>query len=98
MIFFARPLRWLVGEEPRALVTRGLYRVSRNPMYLGVLTTIAGQAVVFASARIASYLFVVALTFHFVVVFIEEPHLRRLNGAAYRGLPRRVPRWIGRDR
>ena len=98
MIFFARPLRWLVGEEPRALVTRGLYRVSRNPMYLGVLTTIAGQAVVFASPRIASYLLMVAVTFHLVVVFIEEPHLRRVNGAAYEAYLRRVPRWLGRPR
>ena len=98
MIFFMRPLRWLVGEEPRALVTRGLYTVSRNPMYLAVLTTIAGQAIVFASAPIAVYLLVFAIAFHLVVVFIEEPHLRRVNGPAYEAYLARVPRWLGRGR
>ncbi|HEX5217327.1 MAG TPA: methyltransferase [Vicinamibacterales bacterium] len=98
MIFFMRRLRWLVGEEPRALVTHGLYTVSRNPMYLGVLTTIAGQAIVFASARIAIYLLIFALAFHLVVIFIEEPHLRRVNGASYDAYLARVPRWLGRPR
>jgi protein-S-isoprenylcysteine O-methyltransferase Ste14 len=98
MIFFMRPLRWLVGEEPRALVTRGLYTHSRNPMYLGVLTTIAGQAIVFASTRIAVYLAIFALAFHVVVVLIEEPHLRRVNGPSYDEYCRRVPRWLGRPR
>ena len=40
-------------DPPRHLVTSGLYRWSRNPMYVGVLLTILGWAVALRSIRIA---------------------------------------------
>jgi protein-S-isoprenylcysteine O-methyltransferase Ste14 len=95
-IFFTRPLRAVLGEEPGAVVTRGLYRHSRNPMYAGVLLVIAGQAIVRASMPVAWYGVAVFVAFHLVVVFGEEPHLRRTRGAAYEAYCRRVPRWLGR--
>src|SRR5436190_12804283 len=49
-IFFTRRLRSLLGEEPTSLVSDGLYRFSRNPMYVGVLMVIFGQAVLLASS------------------------------------------------
>src|SRR5690349_18574389 len=39
-------------EPPKQLVARGLYRLVRNPMYVGVLTLICGQALFFASIRL----------------------------------------------
>jgi protein-S-isoprenylcysteine O-methyltransferase Ste14 len=98
MIFFARPLRALIGEEPSRVVSDGLYRVSRNPMYLGVLTTVVGQAIVFRSGNIAVYAIVLGLCCHFVVVLLEEPHLRAVRGAPYDEYCRRVPRWLGRPK
>lgn len=95
MIFFAQPLRFLVGEEPAGLVQGGLYRYSRNPMYLGVLLLIFGQAVLFASQQLALYGAAVWLTFHAVVVLLEEPHLRAKQGSTYEDYRRRVPRWFG---
>jgi protein-S-isoprenylcysteine O-methyltransferase Ste14 len=97
-IFFTRPIRALVGEEPQQLVRGGLYRYSRNPMYLGVLLAIAGQAVVYRSPRIAVYFVIAGLFFHGVVVFLEEPHLARVRGPAYEDYRRRVPRWLGLPR
>src|ERR1039458_5631214 len=97
-IFFTRPARALIGEEPPRVVESGLYRYSRNPMYLGVLIAITGQAIVFRSSRIAIYLVVAALFFHCVVVFLEEPHLARVRGPAYNDYRRRVPRWLGLPR
>ena len=93
-IYFARPLRFLIGEEPGSLVTRGLYQRTRNPMYVGVLTTIAGQAIVFASARVAIYALVVSGLLNVVLLLLEEPHLRRQRGATYEKYCRRVPRWL----
>lgn len=93
-IYFARPLRFLIGEEPRRLVTRGLYRRTRNPMYLGVLTAIAGQAILFASPRVTLYALVIFGLLNVVVLLLEEPHLRRERGAAYEDYCKRVPRWL----
>lgn len=93
-IFFTRPLRFLIGEEPRAFVADGLYRFSRNPMYVGVLMTVFGQAILFASARLAVYGLVLCGCFHAVVVWLEEPHLRRQSGEPYLQYCRTVPRWV----
>ena len=95
-IFFTWPVRALIGEEPHRLVEGGLYRVSRNPMYVSVLLVIFGQALRFASRSIAEYGLMVWLGFHLVVVLLEEPHLREERGPAYDEFCRRVPRWIGR--
>ena len=93
-IFFTRHLRFLIGEEPRRLVEGGLYRVSRNPMYIGVLLVVFGQAILFGSERLAEYGLAVAVIFHLVVVYVEEPHLRRERGASYQEYCRRVRRWL----
>ena len=94
-IFFTRPLKFLIGQEPSRLVQGGLYHVSRNPMYVSVLLVIFGQALRFVSAAIAEYGFVVWLAFHIVVVLLEEPHLLDERGSSYAEYCRRVPRWIG---
>jgi len=75
-------------------VSGGLYRFSRNPMYLGVLLAVFGQAVIFASDPIAGYGVALAGFFQVVVVFVEEPHLRKARGAAFDEYCRRVPRWL----
>ncbi|HEY6291742.1 MAG TPA: methyltransferase [Terriglobia bacterium] len=101
IIFFMRPfppVRFLLGEEPNGLVENGLYRYSRNPMYLGVLTAVFGQAIAYRAAPIAGYGAAAAIVFHLVVVLIEEPHLTRTQGPEYEAFCRRVPRWIGRPR
>lgn len=93
-IFFTRPLRALLGEEPPRLVRSWLYTVTRNPMYVGVALAVFGQAIVFASQNIAIYGALLWLAFHLVVVAIEEPHLREIYGPSYDEYCRRVPRWL----
>lgn len=95
-IYFTRDLKAIFGEEPARVVTGGFYRLSRNPMYLGVVLVVSGMAIVHASRAIAVYGAVLAIFFHAVVVFLEEPHLRRERGTAYDEYCRRVPRWLGR--
>jgi protein-S-isoprenylcysteine O-methyltransferase Ste14 len=82
-------------DAPRVLVVQGLYRFTRNPMYVGVFTMILGQALYYASTRIALYGCGMLTAAYFFVVFHEEPTLRRLFGAQYEEYCRRVPRWIG---
>lgn len=81
-------------DPPKALVQRGLYRFSRNPMYVGVLLILAGEAVLFRSPFLAAYAALFWLFFHLVVIGYEEPVLRRKFGSAYDEYINRVPRWF----
>ena len=81
-------------DAPRKLVARGLYRYSRNPMYVGVLTVLLGWVVLFQGVGLVVYALVVALCFHLFVVYYEEPHLQRLFGESYADYRGRVRRWF----
>ena len=81
-------------DAPKKLVRRGLYRYSRNPMYVGVLTVILGWAVRYQSLAVAMYGLVVALCFYSFVVFFEEPILRKRFGSEYEQYCAEVPRWL----
>jgi protein-S-isoprenylcysteine O-methyltransferase Ste14 len=81
-------------DPPQRLVVRGPYRYCRNPMYIGVLTVIAGWALLFRSTAIALYAGAVATCFHLFVVAYEEPYLRRQFGASYAQYRARVRRWL----
>ncbi len=83
-------------DPPPRLVIRGLYRYTRNPMYVGVLTVILGQAVMFGAMAIFGYSLCVAAGFHLFVVLYEEPHLRRQFGTDYEDYCTRVHRWLPR--
>lgn len=78
------------------LVVSGLYRHVRNPMYLAVVSAIAGQALLLGSADLAGYTAVVWTGFHVFVMAYEEPTLRARYGAAYEAYGAAVRRWLPR--
>ncbi len=94
-IFFSKPLRFLIGEEPRRLISSGPYRFTRNPMYVSVGLMIFGYAIVVESRAVAIYGLSLWLLFHLIVVYLEEPHLLKERGPSYADYRRQVPRWIG---
>lgn len=81
-------------DPPKNLVVRGLYRYTRNPMYIGVLSTIFGWALFFSSTGIAIYGICAALFFHAIVLVVEEPVLKHTFGAAYDKYCAKVNRWL----
>ena len=83
-------------DPPGALVARGPYRYTRNPMYVGVLGILAGLALARWSMPLAIYAAGVAAAFVTFVRLYEEPRLARQFGDAYRAYVSRVPRWLGR--
>ena len=81
-------------DPPKHLVVSGLYRYVRNPMYVGAVTLILGEALLFRSVALLEY---AALFFVFVNVFVlfyEEPILRRRFGESYERYRRAVSRWL----
>jgi protein-S-isoprenylcysteine O-methyltransferase Ste14 len=79
-------------SPPRHLVTRGLYRFSRNPMYVGVIVILIGWAVMFQSRGHATYAAIMMVVFYLRVVLFEEPWLARTHGDAWQVYRARVPR------
>jgi protein-S-isoprenylcysteine O-methyltransferase Ste14 len=77
-----------------AFVTDGLYRVTRNPMYLGMTLLCLGIAVAFHSVAgiVASLLS--ALIVDRLVIAREETYLLRTFGDEYAAYKRQVRRWL----
>jgi protein-S-isoprenylcysteine O-methyltransferase Ste14 len=83
-------------DAPRVFVERGLYRYVRNPMYVGVLSVIAGESLFFESFALFVFACVVFLVFNSFVFFYEEPVLKKKFGEPYKRYLASVPRWIPR--
>jgi protein-S-isoprenylcysteine O-methyltransferase Ste14 len=81
-------------SKATTLVTTGLYRVTRNPMYLGMVLLLVGGALVFGSlgAFLPIPLFVAIIQHRFILG--EEAFLESAFGDEYRSYRERVRRWI----
>jgi protein-S-isoprenylcysteine O-methyltransferase Ste14 len=84
------------ADPPKELVVQGLYRYVRNPMYLSVLTIIAGEVVLTRSGDLAIYWLCFFLATSIFVLGFEEPYLRSRFGDSYERYTREVGRWIPR--
>ena len=78
---------------PEQIISRGLYRFTRNPMYLGHLVFLLGLAVTFWSWFALIILCSRAFWFHRRVLQDEE-RLEGIFGAEYAAYRARVKRWI----
>lgn len=81
---------------PQHLIVTGFYRYVRNPMYVGVVTVIAGEALILGDVRLLTYAAIVWFGFHVFVLAYEEPTLRGSYGAEYETFRANVPRWLPR--
>jgi len=80
------------------LVLGGLYRYVRNPMYLAVVATIVGQALVLGQPVLLLYAAAGWAVMGAFVRWYEEPVLARRFGARYEAYLRAVPAWWPRRR
>lgn len=76
----------------------GFYRHVRNPMYVGVMLAVVGEAILFERQAMVIYAAVVALAIHLFICLYEEPTLTRRYGEEYLRYKRNVPRWLPRLR
>ncbi len=86
----------LPTAPPSAFVVAGPYRFVRNPMALGLLLLLGGEALLGRSRLMLLYGLAVFAAVHAFVVFVEEPGLQRRFGDAYARYRQQVPRWIPR--
>ncbi|MFN0023439.1 MAG: methyltransferase family protein [Parvularculaceae bacterium] len=88
---------WRIGvpkEGPGALVAHGLFRWSRNPIFVGMIGTLI--ALFLWSPHIGTAAVLAATwTLVLIQVRIEEEALREKHGAAYGDYASTAPRWFG---
>lgn len=81
-------------DPPKNLVVSGLYKYSRNPMYIAVTAILIGWAMVFRAQSLWVYAVIVVLAFHVRVVFFEEKFLARTHGDQFTRYRAKVRRWV----
>ncbi|MFJ5303042.1 methyltransferase family protein [Streptomyces sp. NPDC088350] len=79
------------------LVVGGLYRYVRNPMYVAVVATIAGEALLFARPVLFGYGGCAGLLMWAFTRWYEEPDLARRFCADYDRYREEVPGWWPRS-
>lgn len=84
----------LAPDRANTLVVSGLYRFSRNPMYLGMALILIGWAIWLAQPLTLLGAAVFAVLIEALQIRPEEAALEAKFGDAYRAYKKRVRRWI----
>jgi protein-S-isoprenylcysteine O-methyltransferase Ste14 len=83
-----------VNRPTIALVTDGLYRFSRNPIYVALTTSYLGIAIAADSLWTAALVVPVLVVMRVGVIAREEAYLARKFPDAYPAYKARVRRWL----
>ena len=82
------------GEPSTALVVKGPYAFTRNPIYVGFVLVYFGLAIMLTSLWVLLLSIPLLVILQRGVVEREEAYLDRQFGEAYRKYKARVPRWL----
>jgi protein-S-isoprenylcysteine O-methyltransferase Ste14 len=82
------------ADPTKKLVISGLYRFSRNPMYIGVTMMLIGESIFFQSYVLGVYALFIFIAFNTFIVFFEEPRLQDAFGNEYDEYTKKVRRWF----
>jgi len=87
---------WRIGidtEHRTLLAQNGLFAISRNPIFFGMMVTLLGLFLTLPNA-ITLLTFVLGVVLIGVQVRLEEEYLAQLHPEAYADYQRRVRRWL----
>ena len=84
----------LTPSETTTLVTEGMYRYSRNPMYLGLLLLTFSSTIWFGTwlGLILNIMFIFLI--NFLQIIPEEEALQEIFGEEYADYKKKVRRWV----
>ncbi|WP_019959906.1 methyltransferase family protein [Woodsholea maritima] len=81
-------------KAPTRFIHDGVYKYSRNPMYLGFLLALLGAWLFLGSAGALIPVVVFGLVMNFTWITYEEAYMRATFGDEYRAYCQRVRRWV----
>ena len=76
------------------LVIKGVYKHSRNPIYISFLLILTGMFLLFGHVMLLLYVLLASIALHVYITAIEEPELEERFGDEYIEYKKAVPRWI----
>ncbi len=82
------------SEEPTSLVTSGPFRISRNPIYLGMASILLGVAVLSGTLVTLAFPIIFIALIEFFIIPGEERKMEKIFGEPYREYKKSVRRWI----
>ena len=87
---------WRAGIDPDSrtdLVSKGIYRISRNPAFSGYLMMVAGFTAAYPSAYSLALLIGSFIVFHTQILH-EEEFMKTRHGSDYEAYMKSVPRYL----
>ena len=87
---------WRIGinyKEKTILVKTGVFRISRNPIFLGVMISYLGTFLIIPNMLTFGVLLVTFITLQ-IQVRLEEDYLTNTHGNSYVEYTKSVRRWI----
>ena len=81
-------------EKPKELIISGTFRISRHPIYLGMMSILLGMAILHGT--LITFIFPIAFVILMEILFnpFEEKNLEKVFGKKYLDYKNRVRRWI----
>ena len=92
--FFKTKNTLITFKSANSLQTTGIYSITRNPMYLGLLTIYIGIAFFEGNWWTIMLIPFVILMITYLVILKEERYLERAFGDSYVDYKQRVRRWV----
>lgn len=87
---------WRIGIDERSkteLVKKGLFRFSRHPIYLGVMTTSASLFLILPNI-LNLIIFLITFLTIMVQARLEEEYMRKIYNEQYSSYSKKTPRWM----
>jgi len=81
-------------EKPSELIQTGIFRYSRNPVYLGMLLVLTGIEVYLGSATTLAVPLIFLIVFNTAIIPSEERQLQEVFGERYTAYKKSVRRWV----
>lgn len=81
-------------EESKDLVTDGIFRISRHPMYLGMVLILLGISILLSSLTPFIVVTTFAVIMETVFIRVEEQMMQETFGLEYVEYKQKVRKWI----
>lgn len=82
------------GARANLIVTKGPFRYTRNPMYLGLIVTLIGTSILLGTISPLFVIPIVFLILHTQFVLREEKWMEEWFGQPYLNYKNKTPRWL----